>query len=157
MPLKKAPAFSLQDQDGVTRSLKDYLGGWVVVYFYPNDHSLNCTKEACNFRDEYRITSQFGNATIIGINKGSVESHKRFAERHHLNFPILSDPDHKVTSAYGAWRTTPVKFYDRPFGTRRNTYLVNPEGRIAKSYLGVNPNDHAQEVINDLQDLQKKT
>jgi peroxiredoxin Q/BCP len=155
MATKRAPAFSLQDQDGVRHALKDYKGRWVVVYFYPNDNSLNCTKEACNFRDEYRIISQFGDAAVIGINKGSVESHQRFAARHHLNFPILSDPGHKVTSAYGAWRSNPVKFYDRPFGTRRNTYLINPEGHIVKTYLSVDPNNHAQEVISDLQALQK--
>ena len=155
MPFKKAPLFTLSDQDGKTRSLKDYFGRWVVVYFYPSDNSLNCTKEACNFRDEYRIISQFGNAEILGINKGSVESHKRFADRYALNFPILSDPDHKVTSAYGAWRHLPINLFE-PLATRRNTYLVNPEGYIVKSYLSVNPNDHAQEVISDLQELQAK-
>jgi peroxiredoxin Q/BCP len=156
MAAKHASDFSLQDQAGTVRSLKDYRGRWVVVYFYPNDNSLNCTREACNFRDEYRIIAQFGGAEVIGINKGSVESHKKFADRHHLNFPILSDPDHVVTSAYGAWRSGPAKFYDRAFGTRRNTYLINPKGEIVKEYRNVDPNDHAQEVINDLQELQKK-
>jgi peroxiredoxin Q/BCP len=156
MASERAPDFSLQDQGGTTRSLKDYRGRWVVVYFYPNDNSLNCTREACNFRDEYRIIAQFGGAEVIGINKGSVDSHKKFADRHHLNFPILSDPDHVTTSAYGAWRAGPVKLHDKLFGTRRNTYLVDPKGNIVKKYFNVNPNDHAQEVINDLQELQKK-
>jgi peroxiredoxin Q/BCP len=152
-----APNFSLPDQNGVTKSLADYLGRWIVLYFYPHDKSLNCTREACNFRDEYRIISQFGDAEIIGINKGSVESHQRFAKKHHLNFTILSDAGHKVTSAYGAWRSSPAKLYDRPFGTRRNTYLINPAGEIVKTYLNVDPNKHAEQVISDLQILQSKT
>ena len=138
------------------RSLSDYIGRWVVVYFYPRDNSLNCTKEACNFRDEYRIISQFGNADIIGINHASAASHKKFSDRHHLNFPILSDSGHKVTSAYGAWRSNAPKIYDLTFGTRRNTYIVNPEGYIVKSYLSVSPNNHAEEVIADLQLLQQQ-
>jgi peroxiredoxin Q/BCP len=151
-----APAFTLPDQDSVVRSLADYRGKWVVLYFYPRDESLNCTVEACTFRDEYRIISQFGAAEVIGVNKGSVASHKRFAERFHLNFPILSDSGHSVTKAYGAWKVgLPRKLLDMPFSTRRNTYIIDPEGMIAKQYVSVNPNDHAAEVISDLQALQK--
>ncbi len=153
---KKAPDFSLPDQNGVKRSLADYKGRWVVLYFYPHDRSLNCTKEACNFRDEYRAITQFGNAEVIGVNRASVESHKRFSERHHLNFPILSDVGHKVTGAFGAWRAGKAKLYDRPFGTRRNTYIINPAGEIVKTYCSVDPNSHAEQVISDLQALQNK-
>jgi peroxiredoxin Q/BCP len=157
MTNQKAPDFCLLDQEGVTRSLDDYAGRWLVVYFYPHDRSLNCTREACTFRDEYRIISQFGNAQIIGINKGTVESHKDFADKNHLNFPILSDPGHKVTSAYGAWRSSAAKLYDRPFGTRRNTYIINPEGFIVKTYENVAPSDHVAQIIEDLQLLQSTT
>lgn len=155
MPVRKAPDFNLLDQNGVTRSLKSYKGRWIVLYFYPHDRSLNCTREACNFRDEYRIISQFGGAEVMGVNHGSVSQHKKFASRNKLNFPILSDTQHKVTSMYGAWRSRPVKFYDKPFGTRRNTYLINPNGDIVKVYTKVDPNNHAEEVISDLQELQK--
>lgn len=155
---RPAPDFSLPDQNGEIRSLKDYKGRWVVVYFYPSDRSLNCSREACNFRDEYRVIQQFGNAEVIGINKAPVTSHKKFAERHDLNFPILSDLGHKVTNSFGAWRTNGIAFYDRPFGTRRNTYIINPEGVIVKSYIGVkNVNQHVEAVINDLQTLQSQT
>lgn len=154
---KPAPAFTLPDQDGETRSLKDYLGRWVVVYFYPHDNSLNCTKESCNFRDEYRIISQFGDAEIIGINHASVKSHKKFAERNKLDFPILSDKGHVVTSAYNSWRSNKPALIDNLFGTRRNTYLINPKGIIEKIYLSVDPHNHAHEVIADLQALQGKT
>ena len=151
---KKAPAFNLLDQHGKPHSLADYAGSWLVLYFYPRDNSLNCTREACSFRDEQKVISQFGNAQIVGINKGSVSSHKQFADKHHLKFPILSDPDHVVTSAYGAWRSSASKVYDRPFGTRRNTYLINPEGQIVKEYLGVTPRGHVETIIHDLQQLQ---
>lgn len=154
MSQQPAPDFSLPDQHGNLRSLNDYHGRWLVLYFYPHDRSLNCTKEACNFRDEYRVISQFGSAEVVGVNHGSIESHKKFAEKHGLQFPLLSDAGHKVTSAYGAWRTKPAKLYDRPFSTRRNTYIINPEGFIVKTYLAVDPNNHAQEVIGDLQELQ---
>jgi peroxiredoxin Q/BCP len=154
MKTPKAPAFSLLDQHGVRHELKDYQGRWLVVYFYPLDGSLNCTRETCSFRDEYKVIAQFGNAEIIGVNKGSVASHRRFSEDNRINFPLLSDPKHVITSAYGAWRTSPVKLRDRPFGTRRNTYIINPSGEIVKTFYNVDPDDHATEVIEALQALQ---
>jgi len=154
MDLRKAPDFTLPDQNGKTHRLNDYAGRWVVVYFYPQDNSLNCTKEACNFRDEYRALEQFGNAAVIGINHGSVESHKRFAEQHHLNFPILSDTGHRITEAFGAWRTNPSRPLDKLYGTRRNTYIINPEGHIVREYLSPKVRDHVEQVISDLQELQ---
>lgn len=154
MKLSKAPDFTLPDQNGVDRSLTDYLGRWVVLYFYPKDNTLNCIHEACRFRDENHIISQFGNAEVIAINKGSVSSHKKFSDKHHLNFLVLSDAGHKVTSLYGAWRSNRGKFYDMAFGTRRNTYIIDPAGNIAKAYLGVNVKNHVERVITDLQGLQ---
>jgi peroxiredoxin Q/BCP len=152
--MKLAPDFELVDQHGERHKLSDYKGRWVVLYFYPYDKSLNCRKEACAFRDEYRIVAQFGNAEVIGVNKGTVTSHRQFAERNKLNFPILSDPGHKITEAYGAWRSKASTVFDKAFGTRRNTYLIDPESRIVKSYIGVDPNKHVQEVITDLQTFQ---
>ncbi len=151
---RTAPNFTLHDQDDKLHSLSDYAGRWLVVYFYPDDRSLNCKREACFFRDEQKILAQFGNTAVVGINKSSVAVHKRFSHRNHLNFPILSDPDHKVTEAYGAWRSNPAKWHDRPWGTRRNTYLINPKGVIVKEYLGITPNGHVQTIILDLQKLQ---
>jgi len=151
---KQAPDFRLTDQDGETRSLRDYKGRWLVLYFYPHDRSLNCTKQACSFRDEYRIIAQFGGAKIVGINHASVEQHKKFSEKNRLNFPILSDEGYKITKAYGAWRKLPIKALSGPFGTKRNTYIINPKGMIVKSYLRVDPSNHAEEVIKDLQKLQ---
>jgi peroxiredoxin Q/BCP len=149
-----APTFSLYDQDGILRHLEDYRGRWIVLYFYPWDSSPGCTEQACEFRDEYRIITQFGNAEIIGINKGTVKSHKRFSDHNHLQFPLLSDPAHKVTEAYGAWRTNVAQHApDKPFGTRRNTYIVNAAGIIVKQYLGINPRGNAEQIIEDLHAL----
>ena len=153
--MKPAPDFNLADQDNITRSLGDYTGRWLVVFFYPKDNDVNCTREACAFRDEHAIIAQFGNAAVIGINKDSVASHKRFAEKHHLNFPLLSDPTREVIKAYGAWRSSGARLVDRAFGTRRNTYVVDPEGMIVKEYIGVDPKRHVDEVIHDLQRLQQ--
>ncbi len=152
--IRSAPPFALLDQEGNSRKLSDYKGRWLVVYFYPDDRSLNCRREACFFRDEQKILAQFGNTAVVGINKSSVAVHKRFSDQNHLNFPILSDPGHEVTDAYGAWRTKQSKWYDRPFGTRRNTYIVNPRGKIVKEYLGITPNGHVEAIIQDLQILQ---
>lgn len=152
--MKQSPNFSLPDQTGTTRKLNDYAGRWVVLYFYPKDDTPGCTTEACNFRDEREIIAELGNAIVIGISKDSVKSHARFAEKHNLNFTLLSDEDHKVAEAYGSWG--PKKFMGREFlGVKRDTYLINPEGMIVKEYKGVNPKNHVAEIIADLQTLQQ--
>src|SRR6478672_11000994 len=127
----KAPDFSLIDQDGIVHSLKDYAGKWLVLYFYPKDNTSGCTAEACNFRDERDAIAEFGNAEIVGISKDSVASHKKFADKHGLNFSILSDPDHTTIEAYKSWGTR--KFMGREYqGTFRNTFIITPAGEIAK-------------------------
>lgn len=152
--MKDAPDFKLQDQDGKMHSLVDYSGKWVVLYFYPKDDTPGCTTEACNFRDERDAIAEFGNAEVVGISKDSVSSHKKFAQKHSLNFTLLSDPDHTVIEAYNSWK--PKKFMGREYlGIERNTFIINPEGQIAKEYIGVNPKSHAIEIINDLKNFQK--
>ncbi len=151
--MKKAPDFSLPDQDGTMRSLKDYAGKWIVLYFYPKDDTPGCTKEACAFRDARDVIAELGNAVVIGISKDSVASHKKFADKHSLNFTLLSDPDHTTIEAYGAWGMK--KFMGRDYeGIRRNTYIISPEGHFVKTYEGVNPLTHAAEIIRDLKSLQ---
>ncbi|MDB5182586.1 MAG: bcp [Candidatus Saccharibacteria bacterium] len=151
--MKQAPDFSLPDQDGAMHSLKDYTGKWLVVYFYPKDDTPGCTKEACNFRDARDAIAEYGNAEVVGISKDNVRSHKKFADKHKLNFTLLSDQDHTTIQAFGAWQ--PKKFMGREFmGIMRNTYLINPEGKIAKSYESVTPESHAGEIISDLKELQ---
>ncbi len=153
---KPAPNFRLQNQDGIVRSLSDYKGRWLVLYFYPKDNSSNCTKEACSFRDEKAAIAQFGNAVVVGINKESVASHKKFSDKNHLNFDLLSDPDHSVTKAYGAWKTGGGNLIDRVYSTRRNTYIIDPKGMIVKECIGITPNEHTTQIIEVLQSYQAK-
>ncbi len=155
MTNRPAPNFSLPDQDGVIRTLREYSGRWLVLYFYPRDNTLGCTTEACEFRDEHAIIAQFGNAAVIGISKDSVTSHKKFADKHHLNFPILSDTNHEVIEAYGAWQSK--KFMGHEYmGIQRSTFLIDPKGRIVKDFPKVIPKKHAHEIIETLQSLQTK-
>jgi len=151
--MTKAPDFSRPDQTGTIRTLQDYKGKWIVLYFYPRDNTSGCTTEACNFRDERDAIAQFGNAEVIGVSKDTVKSHANFAKKHNLNFTLLSDEDHSMTEAYDSWG--PKKFMGREFlGIHRNTFLINPSGEIAKEYKGVNPKTHAGEIITDLKALQ---
>jgi peroxiredoxin Q/BCP len=150
---KPAPDFKLLGQDGKLHSLEDYRGTWLVVYFYPKDNTPGCTLEACNFRDAREAVAEYGNAAVVGISKDSVASHKKFADKHHLNFTLLSDPEHIVTEAYGAWGEK--KFIGRSYmGIKRNTYLINPMGQIVKTYENVTPSTHSAEIIADLKALQ---
>jgi len=122
----KAPGFELPDQDNTLRRLSDYTGKWVVVYFYPKDNTPGCTKEACNFRDSYQQLLK-KDVVILGISKNSVASHQKFAQKYHLPFPLLSDPDKHVIQAYEAWGKK--KFMGREFaGIKRITYLYHPRG-----------------------------
>ncbi|HUB93449.1 MAG TPA: peroxiredoxin [Verrucomicrobiae bacterium] len=152
--MKSAPDFSLPDQDGTLKTLKDYTGRWLVLYFYPKDNTPGCTTEACNFRDERDAIAEFGNAEVVGISKDSVASHKKFIEDHHLNFTLLSDVNHETIEAYDSWKLK--KFAGHEYlGTERNTFIISPEGNVAKEYHGVNPKKHAAQIIADLQELQK--
>lgn len=151
--MPKAPDFNLADENGVMRSLADYKGKWLVLYFYPKDDTPGCTAEACSFRDAREAIAELGNAQVVGVSKDSVASHKKFASRHTLNFTLLSDPDHIGISAYNSWK--PQKFAGHEFwGTKRNTFIIDPAGNIAKEYVGVDPKNHVAEIIKDLKDFQ---
>lgn len=148
----KAPIFTLPDQNGNMHSLSDYAGKWLVLYFYPKDGTPGCTLEACAFRDASIDFKNIG-AEIVGISKDSVTSHKKFEEKHSLTFPILSDESHKTIEAYDSWN--PKKFWGKEFlGVERNTFLISPEGEIAKEYKNVNPLTHTAEIIQDIKKLQ---
>ena len=147
----KAPDFSLPDQNNKIHNLKDYLGKWIVLYFYPKDDTPGCIKEACGFRD---ATADFmkNGIVVLGISKDSVSSHKKFADKYKLNFPLLSDESKEVTKSYGAWGEK--KFMGRVYhGTKRNTYLINPKGEIKKEYLNVNPIFHSTQILKDIEEL----
>ncbi len=149
----KAPEFNLSDENGTHHKLSDYRGKWVVLYFYPKDDTPGCTKEACNFRDSLQELQKF-DVVILGVSKDSVASHKKFSQKYHLNFPLLSDESKETIKAYHAWGEK--KFTGKTFeGILRTTYLINPQGNIEKIYENVNPLVHAGEILKDLQLLQK--
>lgn len=146
-----APNFSLPNQDGQTITLKDFSGKWLVLYFYPKDETPGCTKEACSFRDSRADIEALG-AEVVGINADSPASHKKFSKKYHLNFPLLSDSDHQVIEAYKSWK--PKKIFGKEIlGVQRNTYIINPESVIVKSYEGVDPINHVDQIIDDLKSL----
>lgn len=142
-----APEFELSDQDGQLHSLEDYRDQWVVLYFYPKDGTPGCTTEACEFRDNIFAFRDM-NAQILGVSLDDAESHKAFAEEHGLPFPLLADTDGKTSTAYG------VK--TRMFGmtvAKRQTFIVDPNGNIAKHYEKVKPDQHSAQILADLKEL----
>jgi peroxiredoxin Q/BCP len=144
-----APEFTLNSQEGTPVSLKDYRGKWVVLYFYPKDFTSGCTIEAHNFQ---RDLSQYEQkkVVIIGVSVDTADSHKQFCAKEGLNFKLLADTDHKVSTAYNSVMT---------FGTTqvasRHTFIINPEGKIVKVFTEVHPNEHSAEVLSALAELQK--
>ncbi|MFZ2025293.1 MAG: thioredoxin-dependent thiol peroxidase [Microgenomates group bacterium] len=148
-----APSFSLFDQTGIMHTLSQYKGKWIILYFYPKDDTPGCTKEACNFRDSFKDFTDAG-VVILGVSKDSVASHKKFVEKYHLQFPLLSDESKEVIKAYGAWGMK--KFMGKEFeGVKRTTTLIGPDGIIQKVYENVNPITHAGQILKDIQQVQK--
>jgi len=148
---QKAPDFTLPDQGGAAHTLSDYRGSWVVVYFYPKDNTPGCTKEACAFRDSFPDFKKL-KAVVLGVSVDSVGSHDKFAARHELPFTLLSDEEKKVVKAYGVWGKK--KFMGREYmGTVRTSFLIDPDGAIAKIYRKVKPAEHADEILADLGEL----
>ena len=144
----KAPTFSLPDQDGNTHSLTDYAGKKVLLYFYPKDDTPGCTTEACNFRDRLNELKDHG-VQVLGVSKDSVASHKKFAEKFHLNFPLLADEDGTVVEAYGVWKEKSM-FGKTYMGISRKSFLIDEEGNIVKHYENVKPEEHVEEVLTDI-------
>jgi peroxiredoxin Q/BCP len=146
---KPAPDFSLTTGDGSQVSLKDYHGKWVVLYFYPKDFTSGCTLEARNFQRDLSKYSDAG-VTILGVSVDTAQSHKDFCAKEGLNFKLLADPDGKVSTEYGS-----VMDYKGQKLAARNTFIINPDGEIAKVYTGVKPAEHSEQVLKDLADLKK--
>lgn len=145
----QVPEFSLQDEAGTVRNLSDYLGNSLVLYFYPKDDTPGCTKEACNFRDDYSAYQQAG-VTILGVSPDSPKSHAKFKAKYDLPFTLLADTDHKVCELYGVWGRK--KYMGREYdGVFRTTFLINPDGKIIKVFENVKPADHSAEVLDALE------
>ncbi len=143
-----APDFSLASQDGNV-SLKDYRGKWVVVYFYPKDQTQGCTIEAHNFQRDQPLYGQ-RNTVVLGVSVDTVESHKAFCAKEGLNFKLLADTEHKVVKEYGS-----TMEYKGNEIAARNTFIVDPQGKIVRVYTNVDPNKHSTEVLAALDELQK--
>jgi peroxiredoxin Q/BCP len=142
-----APDFTLPSQDGSKVSLHDYKGKWVVLYFYPKDGTSGCTMEAHNFQRDIAKYQQL-NAEIVGVSVDSTDSHKDFCAKQGLHFKLLADTDKKVSEAYDSLMMI-VHF------SNRNTFLVDPNGKIAKVWTGVTPSKHSEEVLSALASMKK--
>ena len=145
-----APAFNLQDQNGEWHKLQDFGGQWLAVYFYPRDDTPGCTTEACNFRDNIYAFKAIG-AAVVGISVDDVESHKEFSDKYKLPFTILADESGDTARAYGV-----LKDYKLLKLASRQSFLINPEGKIVKHYGDVDPDTHTDEVLADIKGFMDK-
>lgn len=151
---KKAPTFKLLDQNENTVSLKDFAGKWTLIYFYPKDDTPGCTKEACSIAEIYGDFKKQG-VIVLGVSKDTPKSHSKFAAKYNLPFTLLSDPAMEMMGKYGAF--VEKSMYGKVVrGTNRISYLVNPEGKIAKVYEKVDPANHALELLADIKVLKKE-
>ncbi len=140
-----APQFELEDQEGKTHKLSDYLGTPVVLYFYPKDNTPGCTAQACSFRDSFAEYRQKG-ITVLGVSKDSAKSHAKFQDKFSLPFTLLADVEHKVAEAYGVW--VQKKFMGREYmGMERTTFIIDKDGKVVHILEKVKPQDHAKDVL----------
>ena len=144
-----APDFKLQDQKGEWHTLAKYRGQWVVLYFYPKDDTPGCTTEVCTFRDDVHKLHKAG-AQVLGVSLDDVESHAKFAEKYHVPFPLLADSNKSTAKDYGVLTSHLTFTY-----ARRETFLVDPQGKIAKHYKDVDPKENSAQVLADLAALKQ--
>jgi peroxiredoxin Q/BCP len=142
--MEQAADFTLKDHTGASRSLHEWRGKWVILYFYPKDETDGCTAEACSFRDANEaLLAQ--DAVVVGVSKDSPKSHAAFMAHYNLPFVLLSDPHGEAMKLYDSWT---------PIFAKRQTFIINPDGKIAKAYDKVTPAEHATQILNDLAVLQ---
>ncbi len=145
-----APDFTAEDQDGNTHRLKQYRGQTVVLYFYPKDLTSGCTTQACDFRDNLNRLAA-GNVVLLGVSPDTVKSHRKFADKESLNFPLLADPEKELVNRYGVW--VEKSMYGRKYmGVERTTFILDKRGRIKHIFPKVKVQGHVQEVLNALAD-----
>ena len=144
-----APEFRLQDQHDKWHTLADHSGKWVVLYFYPKDFTPGCTKQVCTFRDDVIALHKAG-AEVLGVSLDDVKSHAEFSEKYHVPFPLLSDNEQVTAKAYGVLTSKMGMTY-----ARRETFLIAPDGKIAKHYKDVDPEQNSKQVLADLATLRK--
>lgn len=144
-PGAKAPTFSLTSDSGKKVKLADFKGKPVVLYFYPKDDTPGCTREACAFR-ELKPEMESAGAVVLGVSPDSPESHGQFRDKYQLNFPLLADPDHAVAEQYGAWREKNM-YGKKSMGIQRSTFLIGPDGKIARVWKSVKVDGHDAKVL----------
>ncbi|MEK7673452.1 MAG: thioredoxin-dependent thiol peroxidase [Patescibacteria group bacterium] len=148
---KMAPDFVLEDQNGEKHSLKNYLGQMVLLYFYPKDMTPGCTVEAQCFRNRLNDLKKL-DVQVLGVSCDDVKSHKKFAEKEGLKFPLLADVDKEVVNAYGVW--VEKSMYGKKYmGIQRDSFLIDKKGKIVKHYVKVKPEEHTEEVIKDVREM----
>jgi len=145
---KAAPDFSLEASNGKTVSLGDFAGKWVVLYFYPKDDTPGCTREACSFRDYHKRLEAQG-AVVLGVSADDLKAHDKFIHKYDLPFLLLSDPDHAVASKYGVWKEKNM-YGKKVMGIERSTFLIDPDGRIARAWRKVKVEGHVDEILDEL-------
>jgi len=149
---KKAPALRLKDQAGQTRTLADFAGQWLVLYFYPKDDTPGCTIEACEFTDSTKKLEKLG-AVVLGCSPDEAKSHEKFIAKYKLKFPLLSDPTHQVMEKYDAWGEKNM-YGKKTTGVIRSTVIIDPAGRVARHWKRVKAGGHAGQVLEALGELQ---
>ncbi len=148
-----APIFNLPDQNDKIHNLNDYKGKWVVLYFYPKDMTPGCTIEACNFRDSFASFKNL-DVVILGVSKDGVDRHSKFSIKYELPFPLLSDANNTVCENYGVWREKSM-YGKKYMGISRSTFIIDPNGKIAKFYPKVDVKKHASEIMADIDHLRE--
>ena len=148
---KKAPDFTAPDQNGKQHSLSAYKGKWVILYFYPKDMTPGCTTEACNFRDDFPEFNKL-DAVILGVSKDSVQKHLKFVQKYDLPFSLISDENGTICETYGVWQEKSM-YGKKYMGINRSTFLINPEGNIARVFPKVNVKTHAEELLQAIEEL----
>lgn len=150
--MAKAPSFASTDQHGNSHALSDYLGQYILLFFYPRDLTPGCTAEVCALKDVY-TELQEANVQVLGVSADSEVSHATFSDKYDLPFPLLVDSEKKIIEAYGVWREKSM--YGRKYmGIARESFLIGPDGEILKHYEKVKPKTHAKEVLDDVRALQ---
>ena len=148
-PGDRAPAFTLPDQDGKEISLKDFVGRRVIIYFYPKDATPGCTKEACQFNENLHAFSK-ADVPVLGISGDPAEKHQAFRSKFGLTFPLLTDADHKVGEAYGAWGEKTL-YGKKSIGVIRSTFLIGADGKMARPWYHVKADGHAAKVLAEIE------
>jgi thioredoxin-dependent peroxiredoxin len=145
---RPAPDFELESDAGETVRLSDFRGRPVVLYFYPKDDTPGCTTEACEFRDAYDVFRKRG-AEVLGVSPDDVRSHERFKTKYGLPFTLLADPNHEVAEDYGVW-TERNRYGKKSMGINRSTFIIDPDGKVARAMIGIKPAGHASAVLDSL-------